>query len=66
MLNRKKRYRVLVSGYWMREEERGHFSAIVNTTYNRLNATRKTKLENKFIALKCAENVLITGFEVQP
>lgn len=65
MLNRQKKYRVLVSGYWKRADERGHFSTIMNLPYNRLNQTRKLKLENQLINIEDVENIAITGFVVQ-
>ena len=65
MLNRNKTYRVLIAGYWAKEEERGHFSAIMKLPYDRMNTKRKTALERQLKNLKLVDHVAITSFEVQ-
>lgn len=64
MIRRNKTYRVLVSGEWVMDELRGQFSSFMKLPYDRLNATRKTRLENKFKNMKGVDRVSITGFQV--
>ncbi|OKP91385.1 hypothetical protein [Paenibacillus sp. P32E] len=64
MIRRNKTYRALISGYWMMDEQNGHWSAIMNLPYDRINATRKTRLENKIRNMKGVDHVAITGFQV--
>jgi hypothetical protein len=65
MLNRKKRYRALFSGYWRNGDDKGHLSGIVTVPFQKLNVGRKTKLEEKLKEENGLEQVMIETFQLQ-